>query len=245
MTASCSQLPLSGPDDNVIVNAAVTAAVRDPRSVAYQYALVDLDACVVSHVYDIDGGSLFKTFGAGKGPAPAIAVGPGDILQVTVFESKSGGLFIPADSGTRPGNFVTLPPMLVDNNGFISVPYGGEIRAAGKSIQQLQREIEERLADRAIEPKVVVSLTEQNASVVAVLGEVNTPRKARLTQNGERVLDMIAQAGGPHAPGYETYVTIQRRGRKATIYFNNLVSHPEENIFVTPGDTIYVYREPR
>jgi polysaccharide export outer membrane protein len=56
---------------------------------------------------------------------------------------------------------------------------------------------------------------------------------------------MIAQAGGPHYPGYETYVTLQRRGRKATIYFNNLVSHPEENIYVAPGDTIYVYREPR
>jgi polysaccharide export outer membrane protein len=244
-TASCSDLPVSGPYDGAIVQGAATAAVRSPQSVAYDYALVDLDACVVSHIHDIDGGSFFASFGRGKGPAPAVLVGPGDILQVTIFESKSGGLFIPSDSGTRPGNYVTLPPMTVDFNGFINVPYGGAIRAAGKPVQIIEREIEERLADRAIEPKVVVAIAEQNASTVAVVGDVNQARKVRITQNGERILDMIAQAGGPHYPGYETYVTLQRDGRRATIYFNALVAHPEENIFASPGDTIYVYREPR
>src|SRR5271165_2791592 len=70
--ASCTQLPLSGPDDRTIIQAASTVAVRDPQSVAYQYALVDLDACVVAHVYDIDGGSFFKSFGTGRGLAPIV-----------------------------------------------------------------------------------------------------------------------------------------------------------------------------
>jgi polysaccharide biosynthesis/export protein len=243
--ASCNQLPRNGPDDGAIVEAAVTASIRPPESVAYRYALVDIDACVVKHAYDIDGGS-FKRFGRGRGvAAPPILVWPGDVLQVTVFESKSGGLFIPSDSGTRPGNYVTFPPMIVDRNGTITVPYGGEIAAAAKSVQQIEREIEERLSDRAIEPKVIVSLVEQNASTVAVVGEVNTPKKVRITQNGERVLDVIANAGGPRFPGYETYVALQRQGKQATIYFNHLVSHPDENIFVAPGDTLYVFREPR
>jgi polysaccharide export outer membrane protein len=245
LTASCTELPVSGPDDKVIMNFASTGLVRPPDTPAYAYAVIDLDDCVVKNAADFDGGSLFKSFGKGKGPAPSVAVGPGDVLQVTVFESKSGGLFIPADSGTRPGNYVTLPPMMVDHKGIIAVPYGGDIKAAGKSVQQIERDIEDRLADKAIEPKAIVTLAEQNATTVAVLGEVNTPRKARLTQNGERVLDMIASAGGPRNPGYETYVSLQRRGKTATIYFNNLVSHPEENIYSMPGDTIYVFREPR
>ena len=243
--ASCSDLPVSGPHNGSIVQGATTVAVRNPQSVAYNYALVDIDACVVKHVFDVDGGSLYASFGSGKGPAPAVLVGRGDVLQVTLFESKSGGLFIPADSGTRPGNYVTLPPMVVDYNGFIAVPYAGGIRAAGKSIQEIQRDIEDRLADRAIEPKAIVTFTEQNASTVSVVGEVNQPRKARITQNGERILDMVAQAGGPRYPGYETYVALQRGRRTATIYFNSLISHPEENIYAAPGDTIYVFREPR
>lgn len=135
--------------------------------------------------------------------------------------------------------------MTVDYNGSISVPYGGDIRAAGKTVAQIERDIEDRLSDRAIEPRVVVTLAEQNASTVAVVGEVNAAKKVRITQSGERILDMIAQAGGPRYPGYETYVTLQRGGRKATIYFNTLIAHPEENIYASPGDTIYVFREPR
>ena len=243
--ASCTELPVAGPYHGTIIQDAATAAIRDPQAVAYPYALVDLDAGVVERVVDLDGGSFYGSFGRGKGPAPAVLIGPGDVLQLTVFESKSGGLFIPANSGVRPGNYVTLPPVAVEHNGTIAVPYGGEIKVAGKSVQEVEHEVEERLADRAIDPKVVVSITEQNASTVAVVGDVNTAKKVRLTQNGERILDMIAQAGGPHFPGYETYVTLQRRGHKATIYFNNLVSHPEENIYAAPGDTIYVFREPR
>ncbi len=244
-TAACSDLPVSGPNDRAIVHGAATANVRHPDSVAYEYALVDIDECVVSHVFDIDAGSFHKSFKRGKGPAPEVLVGPGDVLQITLFESKSGGLFIPADSGTRPGNFVTLPLQTVDYNGTIAVPYAGEVKAAGASPQEIERQIEKRLSDRAIEPKAIVTVTEQNASAVAVVGDVNGARKVKITQAGDRILDMIAQAGGPRYPGYETYVTLQRRGRQATIYFNSLVSNPQENIFAAPGDTIYVFREPR
>jgi polysaccharide biosynthesis/export protein len=81
--------------------------------------------------------------------------------------------------------------------------------------------------------------------MVSIVGEVNTPTKIRVRRGGERVLDMVAQAGGIKYPGYETFVTLQRGRRKATVYFNSLVANPDENIFVSPGDTIYVYREPR
>ncbi|MGO9486664.1 MAG: polysaccharide biosynthesis/export family protein [Rhodomicrobium sp.] len=243
--AACNSLPVSGPYPDHVESGAATRAVRPSNAVALPYALVDLDARVVSNVPDLDGGSLYASFGRGKGPAPAVLVGPGDVLLVTVFESKSGGLFVPADSGTRPGNFVNLPPMTVEQNGMINVPYGGEVPAAGKSLQRIAFDIEKRLSDRAIEPKVVVSFAEQNAGLVSVVGDVNTAKKVKLTLNGERILDMIAQAGGPHYPGYETFVTLQRGGRRATIYFNSLVRNPDENIYAAPGDTVYVYHEPR
>jgi polysaccharide biosynthesis/export protein len=134
---------------------------------------------------------------------------------------------------------------MVDQNGFISVPYGGEIKVAGATLKDIERDIESRLSDRALEPKAIVAFTEQNATAVSVIGEVNAPKKVRLTMGGERMLDMIAQAGGPKNPGYETFVTLQRKGRKATVFFNTLVAHPKENIYAAPGDTIYVYREPR
>jgi polysaccharide export outer membrane protein len=54
---------------------------------------------------------------------------------------------------------------------------------------------------------------------------------------------MISKAAGLKYPGYELIVTLQRGRQRATVYFPTLINNPEENIFVTPGDTIYVYRE--
>jgi polysaccharide biosynthesis/export protein len=242
--AACSALPMSGPDYRDISGNAVTT-LEAANLPAFNYALVDLNQAVVSNAVDIGPGSFFKSFKTGKGPAPEILVGVGDVVQISIFESKSGGLFIPADSGTRPGNFVTLPTQTVDRKGTLSVPYAGEINAVGRSLPEIEREIESKLARRAIEPQAVVALTEQNSTMVSVVGEVNTAAKLKIRRSGERVLDMISQAGGIKYPGYETYVTLQRGKRKATVYFNSLVAHPDENVFVSPGDTIYVYREPR
>jgi polysaccharide export outer membrane protein len=242
--AGCSQLPLAGPTQRTIVNEASSSILNDRRDVALDYVLLDIDRNVLEHVVPGGPGSFFGTFGSGKGPAPTIRVGVGDVIQVTVFESGAGGLFIPAEAGVRPGNFVTLPAQTVDRNGTITVPYAGEIRAAQRTLQEIQREIETKLANRAIEPQIIVSFVEQNATEVAVVGDViASANKFRIRLGGERVLDMISRAGGIKFPGYESFVTLQRRGKQATIYFPKLVTSPAENIFVAPGDSIYVYRE--
>src|SRR5262249_43259363 len=44
-------------------------------------------------------------------------------------------------------------------------------------------------------------------------------------------------------PGYELFVTMVRRGLRATVYFPMLVNDPRENIYVAPGDTLYIFRE--
>ena len=210
------------------------------------YALVDINKAVLEHAVDIGPGSFFRTFGAGSGPAPSIRVGVGDVVQVTVFESTVGGLFIPAEAGIRPGNFVTFPPQQVTRAGTISVPYAGKVRAAGLTLPDIEQSIEAGLSNRAIEPQVIVTLTEQNATEVSVLGDVingTGANKYRIKLGGERILDMISRAGGNKFPGYDVFVTLQRGKKRATVYFPTLVNNPAENIYVTPADMIYVYRE--
>jgi polysaccharide export outer membrane protein len=171
-------------------------------------------------------------------------VGVGDVVQVSVFESSSGGLFVPAEAGVRPGNFVTMPAQAVDVAGTITVPFAGEIRAAGRTIPQIQRDIEKKLANRAIEPQVVVALTEQNANEVTVVGDVlGSANKVKLRPGGERVLDVISRVGGIKSPGHEVFVTLQRGGHRSTLYFPTLVTNPAENIYLAPHDVLYVYRE--
>src|SRR5271155_2834096 len=94
-------------------------------------------------------------------PAQTIKFGIGDIVGVTIFEAAAGGLFIPAEAGVRPGNFVALPNQAVDAHGNISVPYTSGIRAAGRTAVEVQDAIVAALKNRAIEPQVIVSLVDQ------------------------------------------------------------------------------------
>ena len=59
------------------------------------------------------------------------------------------------------------------------------------------------------------------------------------------MLDAVARAGGPSFPGYESYISLQRDGRTTTVAFEALLDNPQENIYVRPGDSVYVYREQR
>ena len=242
LLAACAALPASGPTDQSIVENAGARVVNEATGIGFRYALVDVTKGVLPHVSK-DGQSLAGTFGVGRAAAPEIRVGVGDILSVTIFESATGGLFIPNDAGARPGNYVSLPNQTVDRAGGLSVPYAGTVPALGRTLPAIQADIEKRLASRAIEPQVLVTLVSQKSSDVAVVGHVNTPGKFNVPPGGERVLDLIARAAGLLKQPYQTSVTLQRGSARATVPFDTLIANPRENVYVAPLDTIYVYAE--
>jgi polysaccharide biosynthesis/export protein len=183
-------------------------------------------------------------FSSRPGPSE-IRFGVGDVISVTIFEASAGGLFIPIEAGVRPGNFITLPNQLVDHAGNISVPYAGAIQAKGRTSVEVQQAIIDALRNRAIEPQAVVALVEQRTSLISVLGDVNQPARFPANREGERLLDAITRGGGPRSQGFDSWVMLERDGRRATLPFGALVYEPANNIHVRPNDTIYVYREPQ
>jgi polysaccharide biosynthesis/export protein len=234
---ACSALPTSGPASWNVRSSQPKAPDTIP------YALVKLDAKISTILAQFTP-RLSNAF-ANRSPPKEFRFGIGDIVSVTVFEAAAGGLFIPAEAGVRPGNFVTIPNQSVDANGNISVPYAGPIRALGKTPPEVQQAIVAALANRAIEPQAVVSLFEQQTSLVSVLGEVNLPARFPASPSGERVLDAITRARGPRSQGYDVWVTLERQGHRATVPFGALIYEPSNNIYVRPNDTIYLYNEPQ
>ena len=232
----CSLVPAAGPADYNI---------RAESSPTVPYALVKLTPESVSIVAHYEPRGLAGVFPDKKLPPSRIKFGVGDVVSVTIFEAAAGGLFIPTEAGVRPGNFVTIPDQTVDNDGNISVPYAGAVKAAGRYNGEIQQDIVNRIKNRAIEPQVVVALSQQRTSLVTVLGEVNTPARypASALGAGDRITDAITRAGGIKGQGFETWVMLQRGKRRATVPFANLVYEPSNNVFVQPDDHIYVYRE--
>ncbi|WP_431201637.1 polysaccharide biosynthesis/export family protein [Bradyrhizobium betae] len=236
LCAGCSIMPSSGPQDFQVKSEQTSSGPR--------YAVVKLTPEVVGILQEYGPGALAGSFPDKRRP-DSIKFGIGDVVSVTIFEAAAGGLFIPAEAGVRPGNFVSLPNQNVDSAGNITVPYAGAVRAVGRTPAEVQQDIVKSIGNRAIEPQVVVALITQNTSLISVLGEVNQPNRFPANAAGERVLDAITRAGGPKGPGWETWVTLERNGRRATVPFGSVVFSPLNNVWVHPGDSIYVYREPQ
>ncbi|CCD92773.1 putative Polysaccharide export protein [Bradyrhizobium sp. ORS 375] len=239
MAAACTMMPASGPNQDAVRTSEAGSELSLP------YALIkvtpEVERVLASYAPRLTD-SATQSF---KRAPAEIRFGVGDVVSVTIFEAAAGGLFIPIEAGVRPGNYVTIPNQNVDHNGFISVPYAGTIRAKGRTPTEVQQAIVDSLKNRAIEPQAVVTLVEQRTSLISVLGEVNAPSRFPANAAGERMLDAITRAGGPKGQGFDTWVMLEREGRRTTIPFGQLVYEPTNNVYIQPNDTIYVYREPQ
>ena len=243
LTAGCDTLliPSSGPN-------AVVVRSQDTWH-GPPYGFVTLSPQAVQILEEFGPRSLTGIFGDHR-PPPEITFGIGDVVSVSIFEAAAGGLFIPAEASVRPGNFVTLPNQPIDTKGFISVPYAGLVPAAGKTPAQVEKEIVDRIKNRAIEPQAVVALVTQNTSLITVIGETNnliTSVTGRIPAQpaGEHLLDVITRAGGLRDQGQDLWVTLERHNKRATVPFGALLYEPGNNIWAWPGDTIYLYKEPQ
>src|SRR5262245_35265844 len=231
-------MPTTGPEIGEIYRGGNT---DDPTRLPY--ALVKITPQVIDTLasYAPRIGTVFPD----RRPPREITFGIGDSVAVSIFEAVAGGLFIPLEAGVRPGNFVTLPNQNVDTSGNISVPYAGQIRAVGRTPSQVQQAIVDAIKNRAIEPQAVVSLVDQRTSLISVLGDVNLPNRFPASPAGERILDAITRAGGPKSQGFDSWVMLERQGKRAIAPFGALVYEPANNIWVHPDDTIFLYREPQ
>jgi polysaccharide biosynthesis/export protein len=231
--SGCGITPVSGPESWDIAKGTETEL---------PYGLVKLRADTVNFLAAREP-RLVGRFNDRRGPQ-TVVIGVGDILGVTIFDTGAG-LFVPGDTGIRPSNVITVPPQAVGIDGNITVPSAGIISAKGKTVAQVQQSIVAALKNRALEPNVVVTILDQRASAYTILGDVRGSGRFPVLQSGERLLDAIGRAGGLPGQGNETWVVLERQGKRALVPFGALVDEPANNIYVRPQDTIYVYREPQ
>jgi polysaccharide export outer membrane protein len=237
LDAGCAMMPDAGPQSQEI-----SSAARGVTTAALHYALVPVTREVVN-VLARDTPRLSAAF-SDRSPPKGFRFGIGDIVSVTIFESAAGGLFT-SDAGVRAGNYITVPNQAVDERGNIAVPYAGEVSVKGRTPSEVQRDIVNRLKDRALEPQVLVALADQRTSLYSVLGDVHNAGRFPASTSGERILDAIARAGGPGNQGYDVWVSLERARHRASIPFGALMYEPANNIFVQPNDVIYVFDQPQ
>lgn len=209
------------------------------------YALIEVSDPILSSLVAWPGPSLYGRFGDYR-PATDQRIGIGDALQVTIWEAAAGGLFSnPVTDPRQPGaRTASIPEQVVARDGSITVPYAGRIRVAGRTAPQVERAIVEQLTGKAVEPQAVVTLTRNISNSVTVTGDVTAGARVPLSVRGDRLLDVIAGAGGVRAPVHESFIELTRGDHTVRVPMQALLASPRENIYARPGDVITVLHRP-
>jgi polysaccharide export outer membrane protein len=236
--AGCQALPGDGPAADEILASAGKSAEQQGKVDSTVYEVVDITARTARLVSDFST-QIFKTrFGVGGDPGMAV-FGVGDRVRVTIFEAGEGGLFSTVDTKQ------TALELVVQPDGNVPIPYAGVVRFAGRTAEQARESILAQLRDKAVEPDVIITTIGTDSRNVTVNGDVRAAAQVPLGLGGNRVMDVIAKAGGPINPPYETYVTLTRGSRTATTLLKSIVEHSGNNIFLMPNDQLFLTHDPR
>ncbi len=236
--AGCQAVPGEGPLASAINEDAGRSPSEVGRLNAAVFDIVDVDSRTARLVSDYVSTALKRRFGIGGGPGRAV-IGIGDQLKVTIFEAGSDGLFSTSEQKQTPIDVVVQP------DGTAAIPYVGTVRFAGRTLEEARQAILTALKSKAVEPDVIVASVNTPSRSVTVAGAVGRSAQISLNLSGEQITDVLAKAGGPTAQPYEAYVTIIRGKRTGTALLKSIVENPSENIYVQPGDQIFVTRDPR
>lgn len=183
--------------------------------------------------------------------APENLVGPGDTLEVIVWEAPPAILFRNSSSSsflgtvTPTGTSTTaLPAQMVNKQGEILFPFVGKLNVSGKTPAQIESLIIDRLRGKANQPQVIVRVAGNATNTVTIVGEVGQSIRMPLSPKGERIMDAIAAAGGVRQPVNKSTVQVTRNGRIQSLPLETIIRDPKQNIVLQPNDVVTVYFQP-
>ncbi len=237
LLAGCSTLPRDGPSGRNVVQGA-----SSPER-AGDYALLDLDFAISERLKAAPPPS-FSTLALASSDAPTDVIGVGDTLAVSIFE-PGGTLFGGGSNNTGSSGNQTLPPLIVNRNGAVPIPFAGEVNVQGLTPSQASAAVRRALVGKVANPQVIVTIAGNTSNAVTVLGDVRNPGRQPLSSNQDRILDVIAAAGGPSRSLHDIDVRIQRDGRVYTAPLSMVTTEFNENVRLQRGDQVNLVYKPR
>jgi polysaccharide export outer membrane protein len=159
---------------------------------------------------------------------PHFILGPEDVLEISVW------------------NYETLTRQLVVRpDGKISFPLIGDVRAQGRTVEELRQAVEDKIKAFVQDAPVTVVVVEAGSPKVYVVGKVANPG-VYIMGKPLRVMQVLAMAGGttPFADKDDILIIREDNGRQIALKFNyGKVADGKDlkkNIYLKPGDTVVV-----
>jgi polysaccharide export outer membrane protein len=171
-----------------------------------------------------------------------VAIAPGDVLKVRIFEPYEGSIF---PTIQRPG--ADLGTQRVTDEGTITIPYVGSVAVAGLDLGQIEQRVAGQLKGKAQDPQVIVELVADRTHTVMVSGDVKNPGRVSILDGTRTVVDAINRAGGPfNVAAAQVQVVVRRRGQVIlTTQYSDLLAggdiaiRKNDEIVVRPNSRIF------
>lgn len=241
----CAAIPSSGPTGPQVLSQ------LDKGSDVLPITVVE-----VKTVADLPRATPAKTvFSQDYTPPPSTElVGPGDILNIAVYEtgvalfggSGAATAAAGANAGFDPSSRAErFPPIRVSDAGTINIPFVGEVAVAGRTTSEIEVLLRRSLRRMSQNPQVLVSIAEGLTNSIIIGGDVRQPGRLVLPTNRESLSDVIALAGGNSGEIKDILVRLQRAGIYGEFRLSDILSNPEQDLRVFPSDRILLVRSPR
>lgn len=191
---------------------------------------------VANHYFDYRIGSKTKKNIPGKEPYAQYRVGPTDILTITVWGHPE--LTIPAGefrSAESAGN-------VVGEDGNFFYPFVGEVRAAGKTVEEIRSELTKKLSRYIENVQLDVRVSGYRSQRVYVVGEVIKPGVLQVRDIPLTVLEAINNAGGVTPAADLRNLTLTRNDKTFGINLLRLYEGGDitQNVLLQQGDVLNV-----
>lgn len=154
---------------------------------------------------------------------------PGDVLMVSVWKEEA-----------------LMSEVLVRPDGGMSFPLVGDVRASGRSVDQLRELVNERLSKFIPDPSVTIAVKQIGGNRVYVLGKVNRPGEFTFSQPID-VMQALSLAGGATSFAALDDIQILRRdaaGKQTARRFRysevERGKQLDQNVLLKSGDTVVV-----
>lgn len=129
----------------------------------------------------------------------------------------------------------------VDTKGNVFVPGVGVINAEGRSISEVEREIQSMASQKFTNAKVRITIADSTEFPVFVYGFVNKPGRVTISTNSS-IIEALAAAGGVKKTGSLRNVTCKSASgisQKVDLY-NIIFNGKDSGLRLQPNDVIYV-----
>ncbi len=241
ITGCASYMPYSGPRASSMNDVAHNRAMSEIQLVDVNYAI----SHYLKEKIERPRLELLKDF---INPNPLrYTVGPGDTLQVYIWEAPPAMLFATgtASMSIPSGSMMTsIPEQMVGSDGDIVMPFAGKIPCTGKTLNEIGAEIRERLIHMAHDPQVVVRLVKNHAQSITVVGNVKNSTMVPMIPGGVSVLQALAVAGGVVKPVNKVTIQLSRSGKVLQLPLEEIIRNPREDVSLRGGDVLTALYKP-